>query len=249
MPTDKINKVIDLIDLVDKYRWITIDVALKLSGWIMHASQLLTPGKSCVKALIKFIYIKSKSLRKKQWIYINDRIMKHLNFWKTFVIHCNGIPINHVFERPSCNVTISTDASGYGIGVYFEGRSIAMDIPLELLPFSIHIKEIYAIWVAIKHFASLITTKKVIILCDNEAVVHALSRKWCMDELLMAFVYEICALSVEYKFYFWMEWISTKDNILADSLSRFDWQRFYKFNHLYSIKLDNPYLTLNLRYF
>ena len=197
----------------------------------MHASQLRTPGKACCKALIRRIYNVSKTLKKKKWVYINDRISNHLKFWRDYVSQCCKIPIKYIFTRPSNMLHIYTDASSYGLGIYCNGKFMASMIPSPLNKCAIHINEALAILIAIEILKNDISGLKVVFHCDNQAVVHSLKRKWCIDDLLMAFVYEICTLSIKYKFFFWIDWISTHDNKWADSLSRFDFDLFCALEH------------------
>ena len=225
-PQEKIDKIKNLINLVIEYRWITIDVALTLAGWLMHVSQIMTPGKACVKSLICRIYKVSKNLDKRKWVFITDKIANHLKFWSTFVSECVEVPITHVYERPSIQIEISTDASDFGYGICWEGRYIAEILPDWMLTKNIALKEAFAVLCAIHTFGKSFSGKKVLMYVDNMAVVHTVSNKWSKNEWLMAFVYEICALSVEYRFFFWVDWIASLDNVAADALSRFDVARF-----------------------
>ena len=83
---------------------------------------------------------------------------------------------------------------------------------------------------------------------DNTAVVHALSRKWCTEERLMAIIYEICALSIERKFYFWSEWVASVLNVAADALSRFDFKKFMLIAKDFNLEKLNIVTAKTLRY-
>ena len=79
---------------------------------------------------------------------------------------------------------------------------------------------------------------------DNRAVVDSFARKWCKHEKLMAYVFEICILAIKYKFEFYVDWISSKNNFIADALSRFDMKTLLLAQKLGYAKFENR-LCLN----
>ena len=80
-----------------------------------------------------------------------------------------------------------------------------------------------ALLAMMKHMAPRWKFKNIRMWCDNRSVVFAVADKRAplirrdMNFLLI----EMCKLSVEYKFRFWIEWIEGDFNVLADRLSRF----------------------------
>ena len=64
--------------------------------------------------------------------------------------------------------------------------------------------------------------KAILMRVDNEAVCAIVRKKSaCLERKdLQQLIRLICEAGVKYQFYFWIKWISTKDNIRADKLSR-----------------------------
>ena len=80
------------------------------------------------------------------------------------------------------------------------------------------------ILVAIRLSLDLIAGKKLILYCDNEAVGHRL-RKSLIKGPAMAPLRDIVMLTVTYDIVLYIVWIASKDNALADDLSRFRFEK------------------------
>ena len=44
--------------------------------------------------------------------------------------------------------------------------------------------------------------------------------KWAQNNVMMALIYALAMMAIEYKCRFWIDWINTDDNWKADMLSR-----------------------------
>ena len=92
-------------------------------------------------ALLK-MYLKALNIRNE--LYIPDRIVSHLLFWKDYVSHCLEVPILSLFERPSEVFPIYTDASLKALGIYVDGLCACSIFPSFLTSQHITVKEAYA---------------------------------------------------------------------------------------------------------
>ena len=133
-----------------------------------------------------------------------------------------------------------------GIGIYFEGDWIMDSIPKALLkrffdPYKnvekdVHIAhfEMLAVLVGIKSFAERLnvfrdngdSTPCLMLYCDNTNVVDALTRKRSDDAMMMACVRWICQWMVRNQYRYFVKYVKTKDNVLADALSRYSVEDF-----------------------
>ena len=77
-----------------------------------------------------------------------------------------------------------------------------------------------ALLIGFGSFQHLLKNKDIMIHVDNAELVACLVNKWAQNTMMMAFVYELCMLSIKFKSRFYVEWISTTDNWIADFLSR-----------------------------
>ena len=136
-----------------------------------------------------------------------------------------------LYPKDKGDIVIETDAStGTGIGgieMYPEGRHYGIEYkdienwPINNKP-DIAFLELAAIYVMIKARAPTYSGKAILIRCDNEGVCAIVRKKAaCLERKdLQQLIRKICQQALQYKFYFWIKWISTEDNIRADGLSR-----------------------------
>ena len=64
--------------------------------------------------------------------------------------------------------------------------------------------------------------KAILIRCDNVRVCAIITKKSaCLERKdLQQLIRLICKRALKHKFYFWIKWIATEDNVRADGLSR-----------------------------
>ena len=127
-----------------------------------------------------------------------------------------------------CHV-VHTDASNEGLGfVYINKWSLIPFVGDKawLVRKPIHFREILAVCVALSTFADLLCNQKVVLMVDNQAVVHAINSGTikCNDtmELVRSCYYIMSIRGIQCM----SECIATQDNSLADALSRLDFVTF-----------------------
>lgn len=149
---------------------------------------------------------------------------RDLKWWNTFLPIWSGVA---AIDPPRETVTIATDASGKkGIGgIWFAEKKIfSTRIARKYRPLHINWKEMYAILYAFAAWGEQWKGNSVVVLCDNEAVVSGINKRTIrgkaieplQDIFLFAASYDIAVRAV---------WIPSKDNAIADALSRFDIKR------------------------
>ncbi len=152
--------------------------------------------------------------------------------WETFLKSWNGknFFLNQFWES-STSLRLYTDASGsVGFGgihgsQWFQGRW-ASHQSLGVAGISIAWQELYAIVVACYIWGAQWKNKRVLFYCDNAAVVAIVNTKKSKGEQIMKLVRSIKALTLKYNFYFKAKHVAGARNEIADSLSRFQVERF-----------------------
>lgn len=136
-----------------------------------------------------------------------------------------------LYPKDEGSIIIETDAStGYEMGgIEMKPGGAHYAVAYKLLhewptgnESDIECLELAAIYVLIKLKAATYDQKAILIRCDNEAVCALLRKKSaCLERKdLQQLVIKICDMANRYCFYFWIRWISTKDNVRADGISR-----------------------------
>ena len=124
---------------------------------------------------------------------------------------------------------ISTDASGFGYGIYCNGVAFSGYWSVKMLPYAIHIKEALTVLMGIIECRHLLTGKNVKLYCDNSAFVAAYLNRWSKDNVMMQIIYKLVLICVKFKILLYIEYINTKNNIIADLLSRIKYDKYKQY--------------------
>ena len=151
---------------------------------------------------------------------LSQRVVKDLKLFKFALQHMNGVSIYHIVSEPTHCVELYTDACLTGIGAYCEGDWIYMPLPPYMQSMNIAILEGFALVTAFKSFEPHLYGKNVRIYVDNMVLYCCVKLKWAQNNVMMALIYTLAMLAIEFKCRFWVRWINTKLNWMADMLSR-----------------------------
>ena len=113
-------------------------------------------------------------------------------------------------------IEIADDGNYYGIAY-----AQLQNWPTANPPDIVHL-ELMAVYVMTSIQPRKYANKAILLRVYNEAVC-AITRKKsaCLERKdLQQLIRLICEIAIKYKFYYWIKWISTKDNVRADGLSR-----------------------------
>eukprot|EP01084_Bolivina_argentea_P106087 189957_1 len=132
----------------------------------------------------------------------------------------NGLPFSFVNGCPTDRIDMYTDACLKGIGGVCDGHWIQFDLPSYMQSWDIALLEGFALVTAFKSFSELVSGKCVMLYVDNMVLEACVKRKWAWNEYMMSLIYTLCMMSMNMNCRFWIEWIDTKKNWMADYLSR-----------------------------
>ena len=179
--------------------------------------------------------------------YIRNDLLFWIQYMKVFPV----MKIDNILHKLVYTEFAATDASGSGLGIYYNGVAISGVFSNDLVLTPIHVKEALTVLAAIVIFRNKLTGKNVKLYCDNLAFVCAYANRWSSDIKMMSIVYKLVLICVKFKINLFIEYINTKNNILADLLSRFKYNAFYNYcqNNNISVHSFQQYNDINILYY
>ena len=194
-----------------------------LIGKLEYASQVVFPVRAFLQNLRKELYGSSVDP-----IILNQSMKFDLLWLFQFLMYFNEISIYTMAFPPVSSIDVYTDASQFGYGAYCDKQCFSANFGTQHYLFhkEIVIKELYAVAVAVSTWAENWHGKCVRFFIDSIHAKAALMRKKDSCCWRMALVRYICICAVRYKFRFYVTWISSKGNCIADALSRAQFERF-----------------------
>ena len=161
-------------------------------------------------------------------IRLNQEFHRDLTWWRELFQSWEGLSF---FLMPTWaplpDFQVSSDAAGSrGYGAIFYNQWFSGTLSASQQPLSIAYKELFPIVVAVYAWGPQWVSQRVEFLCDNESVVAVLSSGTSRDPDLMVLLRYLALLAVRHSFSFSATSVWGKANLVADALSRFQFQRF-----------------------
>ena len=197
---------------------------LSLIGKLMFISKVVRSGRTFVRRLIE-LSKRAKYLHHR--IKLNSSAQQDIRWWLAYLPTWNGISAFMDDDwTSSVDLQMFTDASDLALAGYFNGEWFIVPLDAEQKSRSINWRELYAIVVAVATWGSKLTSKQLLIHCDNMAVCHILKSGTSKNIQIMTLVRLLFYYCAQYNCVCSAEYISTHDNTLADSLSRLQLSKF-----------------------
>ena len=243
IPRDKISKGLNMINSIlqlqsksRKKRKATVLQLQQLTGFLNFLSRAIIPGR----AFNRRMYAKfsgNKNLRQHHHVRLDDELFLDLEMWKEFLLHPS------IFSRSFLDLTNTydsvalqfySDASrnfslGFGSYCYNEwmqGRWKEVGIVDSMNP-SIQYLELFALCAAVLQWISKFENKHISIYCDNETVVTIINNSTSACKNCMVLVRIIVLHCLIHNVKLTAKFVRSKDNGIADSLSRFQMDHFH----------------------
>lgn len=221
IPETKIQETKDILQSYAHKRSCTKRQLQQIIGKLAFISECVRSGRLFISRMLEV-------LRKYRYnhfrIRLTEEFRKDIKWWLLFLDTYNGISIIPEIDWSSPDAIISTDSCLQGIGGFnfstFE--YFRADIPSFLQNEPIFVLELYAIYIAIRIWASSVANKRIQLLCDNQSCVALLNggsgRNKDMLNLARQIWY-VCALNnVQIR----LSYIPSSENRLSDLLSRWN---------------------------
>ena len=87
--------------------------------------------------------------------------------------------------------------------------------------FSIAVKELYPIVLALILWSHVLADKRLLVLCDDEAVVHVINNQTCKEQNIMSLIRTMTVTMMWNNVILRTKHVPGKKNIITDALSRF----------------------------
>ena len=237
IPDDKLENLKHFISITIQIGVITGRALEKLCGKIMHWSQLYKPAKSLCYNMVFYIHshIRLHKNYRTLCFKLPQCVIRDLVFWKKYIPLIKEVPMSTIIREPSVTLYGSSDACDEGAGFVISNLwSFYKFSKSHRDRWHIDQKEAHAVIMLLHNYRRFLTGKKIILFIDNSVLYYAMIRHWA-GERMMPCIYEICHLMMEYKINIWFEYIPSDCNKMADSLSRYQFDVFWKWVKIHNI--------------
>lgn len=229
LPKEKLAELIEKINFVLGQKKTTLRILQSLIGSLNFACQVVAPGRAFCRRLIDA----TCNLRKPDHrTWVTKEMKNDLHVWLKFLDEYNGTTVFlDKFWSSNSDLELFTDsAGGIGFGIVFENRwaqatwpeSWKLDATLKDITFL----ELFPVVVAIEIWGQDLRNKKILFHVDNESVVTIINKKSSKSTRVMTLVRKLVLSCLQFNILLKAEHIPGRNNSLADSLSRSNFQKF-----------------------
>lgn len=233
IPDDKIQDLREKIDFVLNNKKITLKCLQSLTGSLAFCTRALPAGRTFSRRLYASL---SRASKPHHFIRVTKSMKYDLYVWKEFLSEFNGttlIPeLNWVSNYDLKLFTDSAGGKSKGCGAFYDGKwthllwperwqdtSLLRDITyLELIPIAL----------AIFLWGHEFQNKKVLFYSDNAAIVSILNSKTSKSESVLSLLRFVVYCSLKMNIEIKALHIFSKENKLADLISRGQVEQFKK---------------------
>ena len=200
---------------------------LSLVGKLSFACKVVPAGRIFLRRLID---LSCKVKRMHHHIRLCTDAHLDLDWWLAFLPHWNGT--SNILESKwstSPSMSLFTDASGsLGWGADWSGHWIQSHWSPQQAKQDIVWKELFAIASAVNTWGHQWPRKKILVHCDNQAVVDIWKKGTTNCPQVMALVRMLYFCAAQHNIHIIVSHVAGTDNCIADALSRFQVHRFHR---------------------
>jgi hypothetical protein len=215
----RVNEILELVDWWLGKHKATKQQLQSLIGKLQFVAKCVRAGRIFISRLLLILPSLKRSHHR---FYVNSQFKKDLIWWRTFLNHFNGVTIipDMVWSAP--DALLSTDACLSSLGGWSGKHYFSRLFPDYILAQDYHISilELYAIVIALKLWAPIVTNSRVQVYCDNSASVFVINTGRTKDKVMLALIREIAYLCATNNCQLRALHISGSNNRLADLMSR-----------------------------
>ena len=247
IPLEKCNKAVDLLQSAVTSRKVTVKFIQKITGTLNFLNKAIVPGRAFTRGMysqLKLLDNKGNPLKDYHHIKLDFEFMQDCLMWLSFLSNQQAsgncrpfIDYSPKDESGAKVLKFFSDVSKnpeFGFGAVFdERRWICEKWPEGFIVSenpSIEVLELYALVAALSTRETEDRIKgRIIIYCDNEAVVHMVNNLASSCPLCMKLIRMMVLGNIRNHRKIVCHHIRSVDNILSDALSCMDFTRFNKF--------------------
>ena len=197
---------------------------LSLLGKLVFLCRIVKPGRIFTRRLFDL----SKTVRHlNHHVRLSREAEADVNWWLSF---CSDWNHRSVFYDDNwtygSKLTLSTDASGVGVGGQFGRRWFSRALSSFEESSSICFRELLAVVAACYCWGSLLAGRRVLLECDNESVVHCMNNGTSKCVNVMSLMRKLFFVAAKFNFDIRLTHVAGIDNVAADLLSRLKVKEF-----------------------
>lgn len=227
LPQDKIVKIRSALQELVHCKKVTLQKLQSLIGLLNFACCVICPGRAFLRRLIDLTCGVSCPFYK---IRFNGEARADINAWLNFLDSYNGKSV-FLPDAWSSSDTLSfySDASGtHGFAAVLGKNWFAYPWTETTAAFQIAIKELFPIVLALEFWGPDLKNSKVLFMTDNEAVAAVINKQSSKDKILMKLIRRLVVSALTNNIYFRAKHIPGKQNVVADRLSRLQFQEAFQ---------------------
>lgn len=224
LPMDKLDKCRNLVRLFSNRKKVALRELQSLIGVLNFACLVVVPGRAFLRRLIDLTI----GIEKPHYlIRFNKEVRADLTMWLHFLDNFNGKSVLFPEEWESSDITrLFTDASGLlGFAAVFGSKWFAAEWSESLLGMQIAVKELFPIVLALEIWGVEMANRKILFMSDNMAVVEVINKQSSREKHLMHLLRRLVLVCLSNNILFKAKHIPGKYNVVADRLSRLQFQK------------------------
>ena len=249
VPKDKIVRAQNMISHVlnKKSKKLTVLQLQKICGFLNFLGKAIVPGRAFTRRLYAYTSSKKKMLKPHHHLKLSAEMQLDLTMWLEFLFDQTAFcrPFIDFEKKWKANeLEFYTDASKnfrLGFGGYFRNFWMAQKWDKKFVikhnP-SIQYLELYAVVAAILAWGHFLQNKRFIIYCDNRSCCSMINSTTSKCRNCMVLIRLLVLKSLNCNFRVFAKHVKSKENGIADSLSRFQFDRFNKLKNKKKYKFN-----------
>ena len=224
LPEDKLTKARSLLVAFSRRRRVRSRDLQSLLGFLNFACKVILPGRAFLRRL--FALLPPYTSYSRRFITLSKEARQDIRAWLHFLARYNGVTI---FPSPtfqdSHTLKLYSDAAGsLGFAAIFGSKWFCDRWPHALHSTHITVKELFPIVLLVELWGPYFENRRILFFCDNAAVVDVINKQSSRDPTVMILVRRFVLSSLRHNFLFRARHIPGAQNVLADKLSRFQFQ-------------------------
>ena len=221
------EKYEELTDILPKWstrKSCTKQQLLSLIGKLSYAAKVVQPGRIFLRRLI---HLSTTVEKLHHHVNLNMEAKADIDWWCQFLPSWSKSTfIPESFAISSSDLLLFTDASLNGFGAIYQNSWIQGSFAGSALEHSIDFKELFAIVAAVMTWGTAWAGKRIIFYTDNKPITCIWQSGSTPARDIMMLVRKLYFLAAQFGFSISLRHVMGIDNPIADSLSRFQEERF-----------------------
>ena len=213
IPEEKMVKIIQLVASWEAKNHCTKRELQSLLGHLLYVHKCVKQARYFVNRMLELL----RSNYDQAKIKVSHEFKKDLRWFTKFLSTYNGVSI---YDHVLASETIELDACLTGLGERWSDFVYHLPVPRNYQNMTIVHMEMVNIVVALQVFGPMWASKRILVKCDNEAVVHVLSAGRTKDPFLGACARNVWLLAAKSDVEVSYVHVLGKNNQVADLLSR-----------------------------